>query len=158
MNRITIIGNLGNDPVMERKSNGKDVCRFRVADNNNYTRENGTKVQETEWFNCNAYDATAKRCMEMLRKGRQVYIEGRLSTSTYTGHDNTSQTSISVFVLSFMALGPRQPETQASARVPDDENTPTASPSASTATPDPVGATAAVGGPLHDYEEDDEPF
>ena len=112
MNKLSIIGNLGNDPVMERKSNGKDVCRFRVADNNNYTREDGTKVQETEWFNCNAYDATAKRCMDMLRKGRQVYIEGRLSVSPYTGRDNTPQANANVFVLSFLALetGPESPD------------------------------------------------
>ena len=157
MNKIIIIGNLCNDPAMSRKSNRKDVCRFRVADNRNYTKADGARAQETEWFNCNAYDATAQQCMDMLQRGRQVYIEGTLSSSTYTGSDNVERTGISVLVHSFMALGPGIPHS------PDQAESENAANAASVATTE-VHATAPTGKlagatngatKLEDFEEDE---
>lgn len=112
MNKIIIIGNLGNDPTLGVTQNGHDVYRFRVASHRSYTKSNGTKADETEWFSCSAFGATGERCNQLLYKGRQVYIEGRINGSAYIDRSGQPQYSLNVNVERFQALGPRSAEPQ----------------------------------------------
>ena len=80
MQEVTIVGNLGNDPVL-REHNGTKVTNLSVADNRRYTRqvdEGEVEVKETIWFDVAVWGAQAEACVEYLKTGRQVLIQGSL--------------------------------------------------------------------------------
>ncbi len=80
LNKCMIIGNLGRDPEMRYTPNGQAVTQFTVAVNRNFKGANGDWQEETEWFRVVAWGPLAERTAEYLRKGRKVYVEGRLQT------------------------------------------------------------------------------
>jgi single-strand DNA-binding protein len=80
LNKAMIIGNLGRDPEMRYTPNGQAVTQFTVAVNRNYKDASGEWKEETEWFRVVAWGPLAERTAEYLRKGRKVYVEGRLQT------------------------------------------------------------------------------
>lgn len=87
VNKMTIIGNLGNDPEMRYTPSGRPVTSFRVATNWRYTTPDGERREETEWFNIVAWGKLAEQCNQFLTKGRLVYVEGRLRMRTWDGQD-----------------------------------------------------------------------
>jgi single-strand DNA-binding protein len=87
LNKITIIGNVGNEPEMRFTPNGKPVTSFSVATNWVYTSPEGERRQETEWFNVVAWSRLAEQCNQFLAKGKLVYVEGRLHTRNWEGQD-----------------------------------------------------------------------
>jgi single-strand DNA-binding protein len=87
INRITIIGNLGNEPEMRFTPSGRPVTTFRVATNWRYTTPEGERKEETEWFSVVAWGRLAEQCNQFLTKGRLVYVEGRLRLRTWDGQD-----------------------------------------------------------------------
>jgi single-strand DNA-binding protein len=87
INRITIIGNLGNEPEMRFTPSGRPVTSFRVATNWRYTTPEGERKEETEWFSVVAWGRLAEQCNQFLTKGRLVYVEGRLRLRTWDGQD-----------------------------------------------------------------------
>ena len=87
MNKIIVIGNLGRDPEMRYTPNGQSVTSFSVASNRTYTTSAGERREETEWFNVSAWGKLGELCNQYLTKGRQVYVEGRLSSRSYQGQD-----------------------------------------------------------------------
>ena len=106
MNKMLIIGYLGTDPEMHQTPNGTNVCRFRIASNRNYTKADGAKEQETEWFNCSAFGAMGDSCFQMLQKGKLAYVEGRFSGSIYTDREGNPHNSNNIVVQQFQALSP----------------------------------------------------
>ena len=80
LNKAMIIGNLGADPEMRYTPNGQAVTEFRVAVNRRFRGQNDEWQEETEWFRVVAWGPLAERTAENLRKGRKVYVEGRLRT------------------------------------------------------------------------------
>ncbi|MDD5190354.1 MAG: single-stranded DNA-binding protein [Dehalococcoidales bacterium] len=87
INRMTIIGNLGNEPEMRFTPSGRPVTSFRVATNWRYTTPDGERKEETEWFTIVAWGKLAEQCNQFLTKGRLVYVEGRLRLRTWDGQD-----------------------------------------------------------------------
>jgi len=87
LNKVTIIGNVGNEPEMRFTPNGKPVTSFSVATNWVYTSPEGERRQETEWFNVVAWNRLAEQCNQFLAKGKLVYAEGRLHTRSWEGQD-----------------------------------------------------------------------
>ena len=87
LNKVTIIGNVGNEPEMRFTPNGKPVTSFSVATNWVYTSPDGERRQETEWFNVVAWSRLAEQCNQFLAKGRLVYAEGRIHTRNWEGQD-----------------------------------------------------------------------
>jgi single-strand DNA-binding protein len=87
VNRITVIGNLGNEPEMRFTPSGRPVTSFRVATNWRYTTPEGERKEETEWFAVVAWGRLAEQCNQFLTKGRLVYVEGRLRLRTWDGQD-----------------------------------------------------------------------
>jgi single-strand DNA-binding protein len=80
MNKIIVIGNLGRDPEMRYTPDGQSVTTFSLASNHTYTRASGERSTDTERFNCSAWGRLAEVCNQYLKKGQQVYIEGRLKS------------------------------------------------------------------------------
>ena len=96
LNKLTIIGNVGNEPEMRFTPNGKPVTSFSVATNWLYTTSQGERRQETEWFNVVAWNRLAEQCNQFLAKGRLVYVEGRIHTRTWEGQDGQQHTRAEV--------------------------------------------------------------
>lgn len=91
MNKIIVIGNLGRDPEMRYTPNGQPVTSFSVASNRRYTISSGEQREETEWFNVSAFGKQGELCNQYLTKGRQVYLEGRLRSRSYTARDGQTR-------------------------------------------------------------------
>src|SRR5512137_377316 len=80
-----IIGRLGSDPEMRYAPSGQPVVNFSVATNRKFTNGDGQEVKETIWFRVAAWGKLAEACNIYLKKGSQVYVEGRLVADPATG-------------------------------------------------------------------------
>ncbi len=107
MNKIIVIGHLGRDPEMRYTPNGQAVTSFSVASSRRYTTSSGEQREETEWFNVSAWGKLGETCNQYLAKGRQVYVEGRLSSRTYEGRDGQTRTSLDIALTDVQFLGGR---------------------------------------------------
>ncbi len=87
LNKVMVIGNLGNTPEMRHTPGGTPVTSFRLATSRGWTTSRGEHREETEWFNVVAWRDLAEICARLLRKGSRVYVEGRLQTRSWNGHD-----------------------------------------------------------------------
>ena len=90
-NKMTLIGNVGSDPEMRYTPNGNPVTSFTVATNRRYTTAEGEQREETEWFTVSAWNRLGETINQYLTKGRRVYVEGRLKSSTWTGNDGETR-------------------------------------------------------------------
>ncbi len=90
LNKMMVIGNVGKDPEMRYTPNGNAVTSFTVATNRIFT-VNGEKQKETEWFSVVAFGKLAEIVSQYVTKGRQVYVEGRLRSRTWTGQDGKAR-------------------------------------------------------------------
>ena len=88
LNRVTIIGHLGQDPELRYLTNGQAVGRFSVATEEPYTDKDGQRQERTEWHQIVVFGKVAETCGKYLSKGRQVYVEGRLRTREYEARNN----------------------------------------------------------------------
>lgn len=82
-NRITLIGNLGQDPETKTTESGKKVTNFTLATNDGYKNADGQKVSETTWHNIVAWNGLADVAVKFLKKGKEVALEGRIAYRTY---------------------------------------------------------------------------
>lgn len=83
VNKAIIVGHLGRDPEMRSTQSGGQVANFSIATSRQYTDSSGQKQEETEWHRIVAFGRLAEICGQYLRKGKQVYIEGRLQTRSW---------------------------------------------------------------------------
>jgi single-strand DNA-binding protein len=110
LNKAMIIGNLGRDPEMRYTPNGQAVTQFTVAVNRNYKDQSGEWKEETEWFRVVAWGPLAERTAEYLRKGRKVYVEGRLQTRNWEGQDGQKHYTTELIANTVTGLDPRPRE------------------------------------------------
>jgi len=88
VNKAIIIGNLGSDPELKYTNSGTPVCRLSIATTRTWkNQQTGETQSETEWHRATVWGKTAEHCNNYLSKGRQVYVEGRLRTSSYEKED-----------------------------------------------------------------------
>jgi single-strand DNA-binding protein len=83
VNKAIILGHLGRDPELRYLQNGQPVCKLNIATSRKYTNKANEMVEETEWHRVSVWGKQAEHCNNFLTKGRQVYVEGRLRTSSY---------------------------------------------------------------------------
>jgi single-strand DNA-binding protein len=88
INKVTLIGNLGGDPEIRHLENGTAVGRFSLATNENYKDKDGNWQKQTEWHNIVVWRDLAERAGKMLKKGMQVYVEGKISYRKYMVEGN----------------------------------------------------------------------
>ena len=108
LNKVQIIGNLGRDPEMRYTPSGSAVTNFTVAVNRPRRAQDGSTTDETEWFRVVLWDKLAETANEFLRKGRTVYIEGRLQSRKYTDKDGVEKTSVEIVGNEMILLGARE--------------------------------------------------
>ncbi len=107
LNKAMIIGNLGRDPEMRYTPNGQAVTQFTVAVNRNFRGQDGNWQEETEWFRVVAWGPLAERTAEFLRKGRKVYVEGRLQTRQWEDKDGQKRYTTELVANQVTPLDPR---------------------------------------------------
>ncbi|MCL5675692.1 MAG: single-stranded DNA-binding protein [Patescibacteria group bacterium] len=109
LNKVTLIGNLTRDPELRYTPQGTAVCTFGVATNRSWTTDTGEKREETEFHRIVAWNKLAELCSQLLTKGRKVYVEGRLSTRTWTGQDSVSHTTTEIIIEDMIVLDSKRP-------------------------------------------------
>lgn len=82
-NRVTLIGNLGQDPTLRTLDDGRKVAHFTLATNDGFKNSDGQKIEEATWHNIVAWNGLAETASKFLKKGRQVAVEGRIVYRTY---------------------------------------------------------------------------
>jgi single-strand DNA-binding protein len=83
--KLTIVGNLGNDPEMRYTPSGMAVTNLSIATNRRWTDNEGKQQEETVWFRVSAWGKLAETCNQYLGKGRLVLVEGRMTPDRETG-------------------------------------------------------------------------
>jgi single-strand DNA-binding protein len=83
LNRVMLIGNLGKDPELRYTTSGVAVATFSLATNESWKDQDGNLQERTEWHNIVAWKKLAEICGEWLKKGKKVYVEGRIQTRSY---------------------------------------------------------------------------
>ena len=109
LNRVTIIGHLGQDPELRYLTNGQAVGRFSVATDESYTDKEGNRQERTEWHQVVLFGKMAETCEKYLARGRLVYVEGRLRTREYEAKNKggkRQRTEIVVSRVQFLGTSP----------------------------------------------------
>ncbi|MDP9409351.1 MAG: single-stranded DNA-binding protein [Actinomycetota bacterium] len=121
LNRVMMIGRLGQDPEMRYTPQGTAVCQMRLAVNRR-TRAgaDGEQREETDWFTVVAWERLAETCSQYLTRGSRVYFEGRLQTRSWEGQDGQRRYATEIVANDMIMLDSRQPAGVASGRGGDD--------------------------------------
>jgi single-strand DNA-binding protein len=106
VNKVIIVGNLGADPEQKYTQNNVPVTNFRVATTDRWRdRESGELKERTEWHRIVAWSRLGEICAQYLRKGKQVYIEGRLQTRSWEDQDGNKRFSTEIVAQTMQMLG-----------------------------------------------------
>lgn len=104
VNKVILIGNLGQEPELRYTGSGTAVCNMRLATNESYTNRDGEEVNKTEWHNVVAWGRLGEVCNEYLDKGSQVYFEGSLQTRSWEDRDGNTRYTTEVKAREMMFL------------------------------------------------------
>ena len=83
LNKVLLIGNLGQDPELRYTKSGEAACNLSIATNEKWTDKSGERQQRTEWHRCTVWGKQAEACDRYLKKGRQVCVEGKIQTRSW---------------------------------------------------------------------------
>lgn len=105
MNKVIIMGTLGNDPELKYTASGQAVCNFSVATSENYKDKSGNKQTKTEWHKIVVWGATAENCNKHLHKGYKVLLEGSLQTRYWEDSNGAKRYTTEVVAKTVQFLG-----------------------------------------------------
>jgi len=108
LNRVQLIGNLTRDPELRYTPQGTAVCTFGLATNRSWTTDSGEKKEEAEFHRIVSWNKLGELCSQLLSKGRKIYVEGRLSTKSWTGQDGAQRTTTEIVIDDMIILDPRR--------------------------------------------------
>lgn len=91
VNKVILVGNLGKDPELRYTTSGTAVANFTLATSERFKDRNGEQQKRTEWHNIVAWAGLAEICGKYLKKGKQIYIEGRIQTRSYDDRDGNKR-------------------------------------------------------------------
>ena len=130
LNKVMLIGHLGDDVKMHYFEGGGSIGRFPLATNESYTNKNsGEKVTNTEWHNLVVRNKAAEICEKYLSKGDRIYVEGRIKTRKWTGEDGVDRYSTEINVNEFTFLTTKKDVSQETSSNSLSKNETQASPS-----------------------------
>ncbi|WP_035558897.1 single-stranded DNA-binding protein [Hymenobacter sp. IS2118] len=107
VNKVILVGNLGKDPEVRHLEGGVSVAHFTLATNEYYKDKQGNRVERTEWHNISAWRGLADMADKLLKKGQQVYIEGKLRTRQYQDKDQQTRYITEIIADEISMLGGR---------------------------------------------------
>ena len=109
INKVILIGNLGRDPEVRYAPSGSAICNATIATSRNWKdKTTGERQEETEWHRVVFYDRLAEIAGEYLKKGRPVYVEGRLKTRKWTDKDGVEKYTTEIVAQEMQLLGGRE--------------------------------------------------
>ncbi len=135
---MILVGNLGADPEMRYLESGSKVATINIATSESYTNKSGERVEQTEWHRVELWDRLAELCEQYLGKGRTVYIEGKIRTSTYQDKEGVTRYDKRIRATNMTFMGGRHEEANTQAPVQNQSkpapltNSATGGPAAST--------------------------
>ena len=104
-NRVQLIGNLGTTPEIITLESGKKLAKFAIATNETYKNARGEKVTDTQWYNVVAWNKTAEIIEKYLEKGKEVMIEGKLTSRSFEDKDGNKRYITEVVCNELLMLG-----------------------------------------------------
>lgn len=115
LNKVMLIGHLGDDVKMHYFDGGGSIGRFPLATNESYlNKSSGEKINNTEWHNIVVRNKAAEICEKYLSKGDKIYIEGRIKTRKWTGEDGNDRYSTEINVNEFTFLSTKKEDSSGS--------------------------------------------
>ena len=162
VNKVILVGNLGRDPEVRYMPNGEAVCNFSIATTENWKDKSGVKQEKTEWHNIVMYRKLAEIAGEYLKKGRPVYVEGRLQTRKWE-KDGVTRYTTEIIADNMQMLGSKGDGGSSGASydggmdqgaAPEDMNQAPARQSSAQQAPAAQGAAKSGGGNFDDFEDD----
>lgn len=127
VNKVILVGNLGRDPEVRYGAEGNAICNISIATTSNWKdRNSGERREETEWHRVVFYNRLAEIAGEYLKKGRSVYVEGRLRTRKWQGQDGKDNYTTEIIADQMQMLSGRDGSDEYSAP-PQQQRAPTQS-------------------------------
>ncbi|WP_333708999.1 single-stranded DNA-binding protein [Tepidimonas ignava] len=109
VNKVILVGNCGRDPEIRYLPSGQPVASVSIATSSRRKdRNTGEVVEDTQWHRVTFYDRLAEIAGEYLKKGRPVYVEGRLKYGKYTGQDGIERNTVDIIATELQLLGSRE--------------------------------------------------
>ncbi len=105
VNKAIILGHLGRDPERRQTPMGTSICNFSVATSESWTDNSGEKQERTEWHRIVAWRGLAEVCGKYLRKGSQIYIEGRIQTRSWEDAEGNKRYATEIIAQNMQMLG-----------------------------------------------------
>ena len=168
VNKVILVGNLGKDPEVRFMPNGEAVCNFSIATTDSWKDKSGAKQERTEWHNIVMYRKLAEIAGEYLKKGRPVYVEGRLQTRKWQTKEGQDRYTTEIIADQMQMLGGRDGGgsnasydggmDQSSGSSDYDQSSSSQSSASARQAPAQSPAKAPAGGSGFDDFEDDIPF
>ncbi len=107
VNKVILVGNVGKDPEVRHLDSGVAVANLPLATSESYTAKNGDKISTTEWHNIVLWRGLAEVAEKYVKKGRQLYIEGRIKTRSYDDKDGNKKYITEIYADVMQMLGSR---------------------------------------------------
>ena len=158
VNKVILVGNLGRDPEVRFMPNGEAVCNFSIATTDSWRDKNGQKQERTEWHNIVMYRKLAEIAGEYLKKGRPVYLEGRLQTRKWQTKEGQDRYTTEIVADQMQMLGGREGGGSAGYEAMDEDQSMQSRPQQSAAPASSAPAPQPASGADFDAFEDDIPF
>ena len=108
VNKVILVGNLGRYPEIRYMPSGEPVANITIATSSKYKNKSGEMVEETEWHRVSFFGKLAEIAGQYLKKGRSVYVEGRLKTRKYTDKDGIAKYATDIIANEMQMLGSRE--------------------------------------------------
>jgi single-strand DNA-binding protein len=107
VNKVILIGRLGKDPEVRKINNNATVCNFPLATREVFKNTDGTYNEQTEWHNIVMWRGVAERAERILKKGANIYVEGKLKTRSWEDRDGNKRYTTEIVVENFQLLDKR---------------------------------------------------
>jgi single-strand DNA-binding protein len=133
LNKVTLIGYLGKDPVARRTESKVSVTSFSIATSEKYKDKDGNMQEKTEWHNIVAWQNLADICEKYLKKGSLVYVEGKIQTRSYQEKDGAKKYATEIVISEMKMLGGGSQNTPTTPTTPATPKTNVATPQTSPA-------------------------
>ena len=104
-NSVRLVGNLGMDPEVKSFDNNRMLAKISIATNESYKNDKGEKITDTQWHNLVLWGAQAKLAEDLLKKGDEIAIEGKLASRSYVDKDGNKRYVTEVVVNEFLKVG-----------------------------------------------------
>nr|DAI24580.1 MAG TPA: Single strand binding protein [Caudoviricetes sp.] len=118
LNKVILIGRLGKDPETRFMPNGEAVCNFSVATSESWKDQSGQRQERVEWHNVTMYRRLAEIAGQYLKKGSQVYLEGKIQSRKYTDKNGAERTAYDIIANEMKMLGGGNSEQHANTAAP----------------------------------------